>query len=126
MVIINYLGRKDSIDDVFMPEGISITNTPIFREHDLSYDQKYLRPNNDYDVIEIDFLGAGPGWEIRGLFVPGNSRPYVLRNLHGPEKYRTKKHELVHKDLYDEGIPQSESEVRRITSGITDFRDYYA
>ncbi|GIU69360.1 MAG: hypothetical protein KatS3mg002_0596 [Candidatus Woesearchaeota archaeon] len=90
-----------------------------------TYYTSYYIPNNDYDVVEVDFLGAGIGWEIRGMFIPGNPKPFVLRNLPGPEKYRTKQHELIHKEFYDSGIPQSEYEVRRITSQKTNFNDYY-
>lgn len=124
MVLINYLGKNVSLEEKVVPENMTVTRPPKFEEAS-TYDHKYVFPDNDYDAVEVDFLGAGPGWEIRGMFIPGNSRPYVLRNLPGPEKYRTKKHEFVHKDFYDSGIPQSESEVRRITSTITNFTDYY-
>lgn len=125
MVIINYLGKTQTIDDKLIPENVSMTK-PLKFESEENYSFKYVNPNNDYDVVEMDFLGAGIGWEIRGMFVPGDSRPYVLRYLSGPEKYRTKVHELVHKQFHNEGIPQSEYEVRRITSEITNFKDYYS
>ncbi len=138
MVIINYSGRRDVssvsldgiVDSAKIPQkdgnmNVSADILPQFYSTSTPY-MKYKTQIPEYSAHEVDFIAAGTDFVVKGMFIPGNSKPYVLRNLPGPEKYITLTHELVHSEFHDAGIPQSEYEVRRVTSERTNFKDYYA
>lgn len=133
MVIINYSGRRDvSLEGIVDPKiapkenniSTSLDVLPQFYSTSTPY-MTYTTPIPEYPAHEVQSIAEGMNFVVKGMFVPGNSKPYVLRNLPRPEKYIVTTHEQVHSEFHDAGIPQSEYEVRRITSERTNFTDYF-
>ena len=72
--------------------------------------EAYLQPENS-EVIEVDYLGGGDGWQILGMYVPSEDKAYVLRHLDPKTKEYVKAHELSHRRRQYSGETQNERSV---------------
>lgn len=128
-----YLGQKsldDSLEKRIGSENIAqyvsnSSNKFVLDSKNSNY-QTYTVSIPEYLAHEVSFIAAGENFVVKGMFVHGDSKPYVLRDLFGPEKYQVIVHELVHDRVHNDGLPQMEWQVRDITSNLTGFKDYYS
>lgn len=69
--------------------------------------ESYLESNPR--EMEVDYIGGGNGWEIRGLYDPSTDTVYILKNQPSHEKRWVYAHERAHRRRHYTGESQNEA-----------------
>ena len=86
--------------------------------------ERFLEETTDSVVEEVDFIGAGPGWQILGMYLPGSDRVLIYRGLDPGTKTQVLAHELEHRRRAYFGESQDEHMVDVAAAYSTGFRMY--